>query len=99
MSDKVHSCNANSHSFLSLFNDVFFLPEILVLTKTLFKADSMKNMNMYKAYHKVGYVQRSIGVSVYVRDHLNSELVEHLCIFNETVELCTVPVNLSGRDT
>ena len=42
MSYSIHSCNAYSNSLLSLFDDALFFPEVLVLTETSFKADSVQ---------------------------------------------------------
>ena len=75
--------------------DDIFAPEVLVLSETWFRINSTEDINGYNAYHRVKSENRSGGdVSVYVRQNLGSELLEDMCVVNDTIELCTVKVDL-----
>ena len=93
----IRSFSANSDSFISIFDHFDSTPDILVLTETWFKEDSLKELPHFNSFHTIRTTRRSGGVSCYVKDHLNSRQIQPLSFCREHLEICTVEVS-SQRD-
>ena len=50
----------------------------------------------YDAYHQIKKAGRSGGVSVYCRQNLTVETLDHMCVSNENMETMTVKINVHG---
>ena len=69
----IRSFSGNFDGFICCFENFNSIPNILVLTETWFKANSIREINYFKDYHTVRSTHRSGGVSVYIKDNLNSK--------------------------
>ena len=88
----IRSFSANFDGFISCFKNFDSIPDIMVLTETWFKENSLKEVNYFKDYHTVRSSHRSGGVSIYVKDNLNSKKMENLSFCTPFIEICTVEI-------
>ena len=70
----------------------------MILTETWFRINSTEDIKGYNEYHKLRNENRSGGVSVYVRQNLGYEFMDDMCVVNDTIEHCTVKVDLVGSN-
>ena len=92
----IRSFNANSVSFLSTFESVSRLPQVLVLSETWFR-DVGEDLEGYYGYHTIRNASnRAGGVSVYVKSNISSKILQNLSFCNTTIEICTVEIKQHG---
>ena len=80
---------ANRYVMFALFNCSTY-PEILVLSKTLFKSDNTVNINQDDCHHSVTEFRQSGGIFVCVKTYYMSEKCNDLSCVNDGTELCIV---------
>ena len=72
------------------------LPEIIILTETWFKIETIQNIDGYTSYHTVRDLGRSGGVSIFVKNSIESTQIDELCISNSTIEICTIKFKINN---
>ena len=95
LSHNIRSFSANSDTFLSSLTNENSFPEVMVLTETWFYENNCQEIDGYSSFH-VTRPTRSGGVSVYVKSSFNSEILNTLSRCDETIEICTVKIRISG---
>ena len=90
----------NVTSFSALLNVLNTAPDIIILTETwLTELDrDYANIYGYTATHTIRNTGRSGGVSIYVRNCYDVDVLSGLCICSETIESCAVEVNIGGQN-
>ena len=91
----VRSFNANFDSFISIFDDFETTPDVLVLTETWFRDNSLKEIPYFHDFHTNRELRHSGGVSVYVKEVYESKSINHLSFCKPFIEVCTVELTLS----
>ena len=91
----IRSYHANSDAFFCIFNEKN-LPDIFVLTETWFSNDNTLNLHGYSSYHTIRNTRRSGGVSVFVKNSLESYIIQDLCLCNDSIEICSVNVIINN---
>ena len=91
----IRSFNANFDSFICIFEENN-IPDIIVLTETWFNSNTVQDIVNYNAYHTVRETARSGGVSIFVKDTYQVNLIPELCICNDAIEICGVQLYISG---
>ena len=69
---------------------------MFILTETFFNSDSPQHIGGYVGFHSCRDSGRGGGVSVFTKEGLNSQQVNHLSIVSPTIEICTVKIDLNG---
>ena len=88
----IRSFAANSSLFFPLHeNDS--MPDVIILTKTWLSNDEKEDINSYTGHRSIRE-GRSGGVSVYVEEHTNCHLFENFSFADDTIEICTVKIQL-----
>ena len=90
----IRSFNANYDCFSLAFMKSN-PPNILILSETWFNEDSTACLTGYQGYHTTRD-GRSGGVSVYIDNRYDSNLVPNLSFANLTIEVCTVDVSVNN---
>ena len=72
LSYNIRSFRKNINSFLSIFNNHSKPPDVFIFTETWFKRTTVQNIPGYKAYHSIREGSQSGGVSIYIKDHIDS---------------------------
>lgn len=88
----VRSYHANGDNLLALCGSLVIPPNIVVVTETWFRADTVQCPNNYCGFHTVRNVGRSGGVSVFVDSCLVSVKIDSLCYSTNIVESCVVDI-------
>ena len=88
----IRSFSANFDVFISNFDNFHSIPDLLILTETWFKEDSLKEIPHFKDYHTIRQTHRSGGVSAYVKDNLNSNQIQNLSFSTPFIEICTIEI-------
>ena len=88
----IRSFNANLDDFLLLF-DENSLPDCFIFSETWHDGYEPILIPNYTGFHTVRQIRRSGGVSIYVKNSFNSELINKLSYVNDTIEICTVKVS------
>ena len=91
----IRSYHANSDAFFCIFDEQN-LPDIFVLTETWFSNDNALNLHGYSSYHTIRSSRRSGGVSVFVKNSLESYILPDLCLCNDSIEICSVNVTINN---
>ena len=86
----IRSLNANLDSFLLLFNNEI-MPDIFVFSETWKDTYDPIVIPGYVGHHTVRH-GRSGGVSVFIKSHLNSEIISNFSYADNSIEICTVKV-------
>ena len=98
LSYNIRSFSANSNSFFSMFSCQLSYPDIISLNETWFHFDSIQEIEGYIGYHVTRQNQRSGGVSVYLKEYINSELIKELSFVSQNIEICTIRIRLCELD-
>ena len=93
----IRSFSANFDSFISIFDNFDSTPDILILTETWFNENSIKDIPYFNCHHTIRTSRRSGGVSVYVKDNINSRKIEQLSFCANSIEVCTVEVSSNSN--
>ena len=93
----IRSFNANSNTFLSMFDSDEF-PEAIILTETWFTCNYTADLDGYNSCHTTRPLEmRSGGVSVYVQNSLESDFLSELSYCNENIEICATKVKIDNQ--
>ena len=84
----IRSFRKNADTFLPILQKC--CPQVLVLTETWFSKDYQSDIVNYNSHHITRTLQQSGGVSVFVRNDLNSSIVDQFSYVSENIEVCTV---------
>ena len=98
LSYNIRSFSANYDSFCSMFDSSKSYPDIVSICETWFHGDTTQNIDGYVGHHVTRETTRSGGVSVYMKQHISSKLVQDLSFVNQTIEICTVHVEIHSLD-
>ena len=90
VSQNIRSLNANLENFLLLF-DENNMPDVFVFSETWKDLHDPIIIPGYAGYHTVRH-GRSGGVSVFVKSHINSEIIDDLSFANNSIEICAVKI-------
>ena len=76
-----------------------FSPDIVVLTETWFDENRkyVDCIASYNSFHTVREYGRGGGVSIFVSDRYECALLDDLCVSNDTIESCSVKINMHGE--
>ena len=88
----IRSFNANLDDFLLLFDGNSF-PDCFIFSETWHDGYEPILIPNYTGFHTVRQLRRSGGVSVFVKNSINSELINELSYVNESMETCTVKIS------
>ena len=72
--------------------------DILVISETWFMEGSIKNIPNYKGYHVTRPGGRGGGISIYVRDNLESVAIDLASFQTNTIEINTVKLKIRNQD-
>ena len=86
----IRSFNSNLDTFMLLFDDKN-MPDILVFSETWKDIYDPIIIPGYNGYHTVRQGP-SGGVSVFIKSHINSEIVQNMSYADDSIEICTVKV-------
>ena len=93
----IRSFNKNINTFMASFNsNQKTFPEVLILTETWFDVTTVCNLPGYDAHHTVREGTRSGGISIFIRDDLNSNFYPKFSFANNTIEICTIDVTVNN---
>ena len=87
MSINVRSYKANFEKFRVLFESTELVPDVLVICETWFVSDSTYEINGYMSQHVMRPGGRGGGISLYVRDDLDSIFIPELSYCDPTIEI------------
>ena len=90
----IRSFHANFDRFSAWFSYVE-MPSILVLTETWFSLDQTVEIPGYSGHHIVRN-GRSGGVSVFVKNHIESFFLPEFSYVSETIEVCSVEIKIQN---
>ena len=93
-SQNIRSFNRNFNDFLNCFDDVF--PDVLVITETWFDEFNIQNTQNYNSFHTIRTVNRSGGISIFVKSSFLCQKIDHLSFANQTIEICTVKIQIGS---
>ena len=93
----IRSFNSNFDTFIASFNNYDVVPDILTLSETWFTETSLTEIPHFRGYHTIR-PQRSGGVSVYVKDKIESKKIPHLSFCNSSLEVCTTEILTKHRN-
>ena len=65
------------------------MPDILALTETWLKSDTLENLTGYEPYHTVREIVLSGGVSLFIKKEFVSNLIPSASFTNESIEVIT----------
>ena len=91
ISYNIRSFAANSDTMFAMLNNGSF-PDILCLSETWFTSETTQDIDGCTCYHVTRPTRRSGGVSVYVRNSIQSELVSYHSYCSDVIEICTVKI-------
>ena len=74
-------------------------PDVIALSETWLDLpdDTVTHLNGYKSYHVIRDAPHG-GVSLLIKDHLESSLVEKFSFIGPEVEMCTVSIKVNSAD-
>ena len=93
VSQNIRSINQNLDNFLCLFSDDN-MPDIFILSETWHSINTPVVIPGYLGYHTIRQ-GRAGGVSVFIKNQLNSCFIEQLSFANDFIETCTIKVSNS----
>ena len=88
----IRSFNANLDDFLLLFDEKS-VPDCFIFSETWYDGHEPILIPNFTGFHTARQLRRSGGVSIYVKDSLNSEIINELSYANESIEICTVKIS------
>ena len=88
----IRSFNANLDDFLLLFDENSF-PDCFIFSETWHDGYEPILIPNYTGFHTVRQLRRSGGISVFVKNSFNSELINELSYVNESIETCIVKIS------
>ena len=93
----IRSFKKNGEKFIDFLTLLNTTPSIIVLTETWNKSENINlcSIESYNGFHTYRNHIRSGGVSVFLRNSFKGEKVEEMSICDETIEICTVKVELT----
>lgn len=96
INQNIRSFNANGDKFTAFLHSLKIEPSFLVLTETWNKPDLLElyNISNYDGVHTCR--GRGGGVSVYLKSQFEFKLLKELSVCNETIETCTVKVEMNN---
>lgn len=96
VNQNIRSFNKNSDDFLLFMSRLTRKPDVIILTETWFTEQNVDTINGFCCYHTCRAERVGGGVSIYVREGLNSVKLQVASSVDCDGELCTVRVAL-GR--
>ena len=94
MNYNIRSFHANFQFFSPAFS-FSELPTILILTETWFSPGQTMEIPGFTGYHVVRE-GRSGGVSIFVKDYIDSCIIPEFSYVTETIEVCSVEVKINS---
>ena len=88
----IRSFNANLDDFILLFDEKS-VPDCFIFSETWYDGYEPFLIPNFTGFHTARQIRRSGGVSIYVKDSLNSEIINELSYVNESIEICTVKIS------
>ena len=95
----IRSFSKNFDEFAVLIDRFTSLPHILIFTETWLSPTFTCSIDGFKVYHTYRSVRKGGGVSIYVRQDLESRPLSQLSVVTEVLEICAVQVCVSKADT
>ena len=94
----IRSMQKNLDQFKSLLQCLPKPPDIIAVTETwlLLHTKHLYELDGYKSYHITRTDRERGGVSIYVRNSLQSDSIQQFCTVNEDIEMCTVHVKATN---
>ena len=89
----IRSYKENSRLFLPLLDNETFNPEGIVLTEAWATQQIRQDVFAFNRYYTLREPWCSGGVSIYIRDRIDSRALENLCFADRSFEICTVKVD------
>jgi len=92
----IRSFNRNSDELLIFLSQLPIKPSVIVLSETWFSSFNVAELVGYRAVHVFRDGRRGGGISAYVKVAISSVPVHQLCYVSDTVEMCSVNINIDG---
>ena len=94
----IRSTRKNFDNLKILINSFSSEPDIIAVTETWLSDNALflYELEGYRSYHVVRTAREHGGVSIYVHNNHQSELIPDLSFVNNTIEICSVKVKLSN---
>ena len=93
MCQNIRSFNHNLDTFLCLFDNIE-MPDFFIFSETWHDSNTPVMIPGYKSYHTIR-PGRSGGISIFIKNNINSCHVENLSFTNDSIEICTVKISNS----
>ena len=99
ISYNIRSYRANSDQFFSMFRNSNSTPHVLCLTETWFKEGYVEEIEGYSSNHIIRPLNRSGGVSLYVKSNVRFQPISRLCKTNGDIEANCIEIFLPSGST
>ena len=95
----IRSFFANGSTFQSWLDSLNFQHDVIILTETWCSNNTYNlcNLSDYEGYHIFRDQGRGGGVTVFVRNNIYSFKISSLDICNNTIECCSVEINVNSQ--
>ena len=95
----IRSTRKNFDNLKALITSLPSQPDVIAVSETWLSNTTsfLYELEGYSSYHVVRTAREHGGVSIYVHNTHQSELIQDLSFVNDTIEICTVKVSLSSH--
>jgi len=93
----IRSYRKNSDALFVFVDQLVVRPTVIVLSETWFSPSFVDSLPGYTAYHVYRDNRRGGGISVFVLDTYDSNMLHHRSYVNDNAEVCSVRINV--KDT
>jgi len=66
----IRSINLHFNEFLVYLNSIPHTFDLIILTETWLSVNLNFNINVYKTYHSLGFLNKSDGVTIFIRNNV-----------------------------
>ena len=95
----IRSLSKNENELLVTLHSLKKQPDVLVISESFLDSNSMSSFHLenYKDFHVTrGDIKRG-GVSIFLKQTLNAELIENYSYIDPELEICTVTIKLADK--
>ena len=85
----------------ALISSFTYTPDVIALTESWLKPANSKFFNLYgyTAYHLTRTIKSGGGVSLLIKSHLTSELIDDFSFVTDDIEMCTTKLKVRCKDS
>ena len=97
MNYNIRSFRTNSDCFFNMFRERSAIPNILCLTETWFTEEYKEEIDGFSSSHVIRPLIKSGGVSLYIENKINFQVIPSFCKTTTNIELNCVEINVSNH--